>query len=144
MKIDIWFFFFYKSHSYFIEINMYDNIKYEIYIKKYIYFWFDLVSDGFRRRYDSRSNDHLEERVGGPWVQTRQAYVWGKLIVVSLLSIIGRVSDQFGLRSAAGNEKRREIAGPEGRGATSRGGSASRAGSQAKCCRFQSQEAHSG
>lgn len=55
-----------------------------------------------------------------------------------------RVSNQFGLHSAAGNEKRREIAGPEGRGATGRGGSASRAGSPTECRRFQSQEAHSG
>lgn len=53
-------------------------------------------------------------------------------------------SNQFGPRLAAGNEKRREIAGPEGRGATGRGGSASRASSQAECRRLQSQEAHSG
>lgn len=61
-----------------------------------------------------------------------------------IASIIGHISNQFGLYLAAGNEKRREIAGPEGRGATGRGGSASRASSQAECRHLQSQEAHSG
>lgn len=66
-------------------------------------------------------------------------------IVYSLLwKLVALLIQHFGACLAARDEEHGEIAGPEGRGAAGGGWSASRAGSQAKFCHFQSQETYSG